>query len=241
MLKALRSGLTYANVVATGALFLALGGGAYALSGIPEQAGVYHGCVATSGALRVVTTASSCAKAKTVKRGNRRVRIPGESAITWNRQGPPGQSGINGTPGQPGTSGQPGSPAASTFTSHFRNQEGLQQTVFGPVSGIGPQSAETEAAVQMASPAVPIVARDLFAEYANESGALPGSTRAFTLVINGADSALTCTFTRPAESCSNTHDAVTIPAGSLLSIKFFQAGTSIGQGDVIVAWRGTTP
>src|SRR6476646_8184409 len=54
MRKALGSRLTYANVMATVAVFLALGGGAYALSGVADRSGVYHGCVATSGALRVV-------------------------------------------------------------------------------------------------------------------------------------------------------------------------------------------
>ena len=68
MLKALGSRLTYANVVATGALFLALGGGAYALSGVPDRSGVFHGCVSTSGALRVVTKASSCRKARASRR-----------------------------------------------------------------------------------------------------------------------------------------------------------------------------
>ena len=56
MRNAVRSRLTYANVMATGAMFIALGGGAYALSGVPDRGGVYHGCVAKSGALRVVTT-----------------------------------------------------------------------------------------------------------------------------------------------------------------------------------------
>jgi hypothetical protein len=37
MLNGLRSRLTYANVVATGAMFVALGGGAYALSGVPDR------------------------------------------------------------------------------------------------------------------------------------------------------------------------------------------------------------
>src|SRR6476646_11817719 len=79
MLNAVRSRLTYANVVATGALFLALGGGAYALTGIPDRGGVFHGCVdPKTSVLRVVKTASSCRKTKTVRRGNRRVRILGE-------------------------------------------------------------------------------------------------------------------------------------------------------------------
>lgn len=155
-------------------------------------------------------------------------------------KGNPGAQGPQGAKGDNGAPGQPGSPAASVFTSRFTNNA-LTQTLFGPVTGIGPVSNTDESAVSLLSPAAPIVARDLFAQYANDAGsAYPGATRAFTLRVNGVDTALTCTFTRPATSCSNTGDAVTIPAGSLLSIKFFQAG-AIGSGSVIVAWRGTTP
>jgi hypothetical protein len=108
MRNAVRSRLTYANTMATVAVFLALGGGAFALSGIPDRGGVYHGCVASSGALRVVAKASSCRRAKTVKRGSRRVRIPGESAITWNQQGPRGLQGGQGVNGVNGVQGPPG-------------------------------------------------------------------------------------------------------------------------------------
>jgi hypothetical protein len=118
MLHALRSRLTYANVMATIAVFLALGGGAYALSGIPDRGGIYHGCVATSGALRVVTNASSCLKAKTVKRGTRRVRIPGESAITWNQQGRPGLQGGPGVQGVQGVQGLVGPTAGFASTAN---------------------------------------------------------------------------------------------------------------------------
>src|SRR5438552_1322326 len=105
MLNRLRPRLTYANVMATVAVFLALGGGAYALNGVPDRAGVYHGCVATSGALRVVAKASSCRKARTVTRGRRRIRIAGESAIAWNQQGRAGQNGTNGLNGVNGANG----------------------------------------------------------------------------------------------------------------------------------------
>jgi hypothetical protein len=104
-LKQIGSRLTYANVMATGAMFVALGGGAYALSGVPDRSGVFHGCVAKSGALRVVAKASSCRKAKTVTRGKHRVRIPGESAIAWNQQGRPGVNGVNGVNGINGVGG----------------------------------------------------------------------------------------------------------------------------------------
>ena len=114
MLKALGSRLTYANVMATVAVFLALGGGAYALSGIPDRGGIFHGCASNrTGALRVVKSASSCQKAS--GRGAR--RNPGESAISWNQQGRPGLQGGQGLQGvqggqggqgQPGGAGQPG-------------------------------------------------------------------------------------------------------------------------------------
>src|SRR6476661_7107250 len=109
MLKALGSRLTYANVMATGAMFVALGGGAFALSGIPDRGGVYHGCVdpKTSG-LGVVKAASLCRKTKTVARGRRHVRIPGESPIAWNQAGPRGLQGLQGLRGLQGNTGAKG-------------------------------------------------------------------------------------------------------------------------------------
>jgi hypothetical protein len=106
MLNGIRARVSYANVMATGAMFVALGGGAYALSGVPDRGGVYHGCVDDkTRALRVVAGASSCRKAKTVRRGGRRVRIPGESAIAWNQQGRVGANGTNGLNGANGANG----------------------------------------------------------------------------------------------------------------------------------------
>jgi hypothetical protein len=98
MLQALWSRLTYANVMATAAVFLALGGGAYALSGVPDSGGVFHACASSSnGALRVVQRVTSCRRARTVLRHGRRVRLPGETALTWSQQGPRGLPGENGS------------------------------------------------------------------------------------------------------------------------------------------------
>jgi hypothetical protein len=114
MLRAIRSRVTYANVTATAALFLALGGGAYALSGIPDRAGVYHGCVnPKAGGLRVVKSASSCRKTKTIRRGRRHVRVRGESAIAWNQKGPRGLRGTPGIKGDQGPQGDLGAPGTA--------------------------------------------------------------------------------------------------------------------------------
>jgi hypothetical protein len=107
--------LSYANVVATVALFAALGGGAYAaLSGVPDKAGVFHGCAdRKSGALRVVQKAKDCKKARTVVRKGKKVRLPGELAIAWNQQGPQGQPGSDATVN--------GMPAGGDLTGTFPN------------------------------------------------------------------------------------------------------------------------
>ena len=112
MLKALGSRLTYANVMATVAVFLALGGGAYALSGIPDRSGVYHGCVSNrTGGLRVVKRPSSCHKA----RGTGKHRDPGEFAVSWNQQGRPGTQGVRGLQGIQGLKGDTGPPGISGY------------------------------------------------------------------------------------------------------------------------------
>jgi hypothetical protein len=119
MLKSLGSRLTYANVVATGALFVALGGGAYALSGVPDSGGVFHGCVSKkTGGLRVVASARSC---HATKRRHGRVVDPGEFAVAWNQKGQPGTNGSNGSNGIQGVKGDKGDqgqqgPGATTFT-----------------------------------------------------------------------------------------------------------------------------
>ena len=109
MLGAIKSRLSYANVMATGAMFVALGGGAYALKGVPDRNGVLHGCVSKkTGLLRMVARASSCHKPS----GRGRQRDPGEFAVRWNQQGQPGAPGAPGAVGQSGAVGAPGSALA---------------------------------------------------------------------------------------------------------------------------------
>jgi hypothetical protein len=114
MLGRIGSRLTYANVIATAALFLALGGGAYALSGVPDRGGVFHGCVSNrTGLLRVVKGASSCRSAK----GRGKHRDPGELAVSWNQSGRPGANGRDGANGVDGGTGPQGpqGPGATAF------------------------------------------------------------------------------------------------------------------------------
>jgi hypothetical protein len=85
----MRSGLSYANVMATVAVFLALGGGALAATSFVGSDGKVRGCVSKKGQLTVLKRGKTkCAK--------------GLTAITWNQQGRPGADGTNGTNGTNG-------------------------------------------------------------------------------------------------------------------------------------------
>jgi hypothetical protein len=80
VLSRLRPRLTYANVAATLALVLAMGGGAYAAVGsIPGPGGVIHGCYQKQGGnLRLVRAGKRCSD--------------NENPIAFNQQGTPGPS-----------------------------------------------------------------------------------------------------------------------------------------------------
>jgi hypothetical protein len=61
-----RSHLTFANTAAAAALFIALGGGAYAATGrFVGSNGVIRGCVAKSGSVRILAANQSCHKSET--------------------------------------------------------------------------------------------------------------------------------------------------------------------------------
>jgi hypothetical protein len=77
----MRAGLTYANVMATVAVFLALGGGALAATSLIGSDGKIRGCVSKSGALRVLKPGKHCGK--------------GTTKITWNQTGPQGPPATN--------------------------------------------------------------------------------------------------------------------------------------------------
>src|SRR3954471_1242458 len=97
----LRPRLSFANVASALALFISLGGGAYAATGNLVRADeTIHACVASGGSVRIVTAKRSC-----------RTR---ETAVAWNRRGPVGRTGATGATGPagaPGASGRDVDPA----------------------------------------------------------------------------------------------------------------------------------
>jgi hypothetical protein len=87
-----RSHLTFSNVVATVALFVALGGGAYAAVGgtFVSNSGTIHGCV-KNGGLDVVKLGKRCPRHST--------------PLSFNQVGPQGKQGIQGIQGPQGPPG----------------------------------------------------------------------------------------------------------------------------------------
>lgn len=233
----LRSHVTFANVVSLVALFVALGGTSYAAVKLSKNSvrsvhiknGQVKGPDVAKNAINGDKIADGTLLVKDFASGQLR---PGEAGRPGDT-GPPGQPGAT---GQPGAAGLPGSPAASAFSSRFPPPFGGG---FGPISGIRSGAAPPESDVQMVSPATPIVARDLLARHVGDGTA--GGSRGFILRVNGADSALACSYAQPGDTCQNTSDAVTIPAGSLLSIRTTQTTSMTDTGTVFISWRATTP
>jgi hypothetical protein len=97
-----RSHLSFANAISSIALFLALGGGAYAASGgFVGAKGAIRVCVANGGGLTVVKSGRNCNKNTT--------------AVTLDQRGQPGRAGANGAPGSQGVQGPQGVPGRSAL------------------------------------------------------------------------------------------------------------------------------
>jgi Collagen triple helix repeat (20 copies) len=130
--------LSYSNVVATVALFIALGGGAFAATDrLQSPTGVVHGCVSKkTHVLRVIKTDHKCGRGSTALSFNSKgpVGAPGATGAAGpaGPQGPTGQRGLTGTTGQTGTTGTPGKDAVSLFVS--AKEDGTIENQSGGVS-----------------------------------------------------------------------------------------------------------
>lgn len=129
------SKFSYANVVSTLALFVSLGGGAYAASSFVGSGGVVSLCASNNGAVRVLARPRKCAK------GSRLIRI--------NQYGQPGARGLPGPPGAPGTTYAVGSGLTVSGTTVGADLSRLQARISG--SGCAPDQA-LQAVAQSGSP-----------------------------------------------------------------------------------------
>jgi hypothetical protein len=125
--------VTYSNVLATIALFIALSGGAYALTSVSSTGGIVKACAKKkSGVLRVVKKGKRCKKS--------------ERLISWNvrGQGSAGAVGAQGPAGPVGTPGAQGTPENVSLLSEnwgsfgnptWTNQPAALTELFGTTIG----------------------------------------------------------------------------------------------------------
>jgi hypothetical protein len=102
---------SHATVVAYLALFVALGGGAYAVTFVSSSGNVKVCVKKSNGAMRAVAAGTKCRKS--------------EQTLTLNQRGPigpTGPAGVAGSPGAPGTPGAPGANAAIASTRLHRHE-----------------------------------------------------------------------------------------------------------------------
>jgi hypothetical protein len=183
MSSGVRSRLTFANVTSVTALVFAMGGGAYALSGIPDHSGVFHGCVNNrTGALRVVKSVTSCRHRRVIRHAGKRRVIPGELAIAWNQTGVQGVRGLQGPPGQKGdggSAGTPGAPGAAGAAGTAR--------AYGLISS-GPTVSRSKNIVGVTNPSTGIWCVQLAAGIdASSTGAVVGPDHATDSTLFGSD------------------------------------------------------
>jgi hypothetical protein len=131
-------------VISVPAPVVAVTSGAYAArSGIPDAGGVFHGCVnVRTGALRVVKSANTCHRSRTIRTGQRAVHVPGEFAVAWNQRRQKGDTGGQGTPGIAGGQG----PAGPTFGVEALATSGTNPPALGSVNVIATGTITTPTA-----------------------------------------------------------------------------------------------
>lgn len=200
--------LTFSNIVATLALFTALGGVSWAATALPKHS-------VGKKQLKSNSVVSSKVKDGSLAAGDFK-----------GGQFPVGAAGEKGPEGDQGPQGQQGAPGATTSVLTGRTSLGAADSFFSP-SGIGTASA-TEAPAQILSPSVASNAGNLSVRLDTAPG--PGAFREFTLRLNGADTAVSCVIAAAAQTCNSTGASVAVPAGTRLALVNNANGAPVSSG-----------
>jgi hypothetical protein len=217
-----QSRLTYANVTATIAVFIALGGGSYAAIKLPSN---------SVGSKQIKKRAVTPAKVH-----------PRTVRLFKGRKGDKGDPGATGAPGVAGEAGKPGSSAGSAIFSRLSALDnGAGTTYYCPASGDNgsggcPMSA---ASILISTPNAAMVGRDLLVRLTTAPGV--GAARAFTLMDDGSPTGVTCTVVHPQTSCDSGTATHTFSPGSDVSLRLENSMIAPAPANATVGWRTTTP
>jgi hypothetical protein len=217
MIAKLRPRLSYANVIATLALFLALGGGAYAAINLPKN---------SVGSKQLKDRAVTPAKVSpaTVKRFR-------------------GQTGLRGHDGQRGSDA---ASAFTGVVAETPNGPTVvycpaQGQIVTTTAGSAPGFCSTQDhQFSQGSPNASMTGRDLFVRQDTAPGV--GASRTYTLHANGLDTPVSCTIAGTATTCNSGVATTVIPPGSRLALKIDGGlANSADAGRTTFGWRATTP
>ena len=224
MLSTLRSKLSYANVMATVAVFIALAGTSVAAVSLTRNS-VRSKHIAKGQVKRSDIGRSAVNSAKVANRSLRLIDFRAGQVPT-------------GPPGAPGT---PGSPAASMLMGtvpQAQTSESINGTFAFPPVGVaaGPGGS-------MVSPNQTVVLRDLSVRVVPAPGGAATRT-AYVGILGGLlppQPAISCSVSGGATTCDSGDATLTVPAGSQLTFALQNGAVAPANSTVEFAYRATTP
>jgi hypothetical protein len=231
-MRRVRTRLSYANVMATVAVFLALGGGAYAATQLKKNSvgtqqlknssvtgekvkdGSLSGADINSSTLAQVPSASRAGSAETATQATNSGALQGHPA-----------SDFLGANAQAADSARLGGRTGSEFGAVLSAQTSQLAPVATAANGYGPASgianfSKTAPAVTTLTPDLPLSASHFSAQLTSAPGG--GNGVEVLLTVNGAAVGLACLIKDEQSSCVNGADAAPIEPGSQLAINILE-------------------
>lgn len=238
--------LTFSNVVAVVALFIALGGVSYAMVSIPKNS-VGSGQIQPkavgsselkndsvgsaelqSGSVGLGKMKSDAVASPNVKNGSLKFEDFAPNQIPAGPKGVSGDEGATGPSGPKGVTGTPGTPGSdstSILTGRADFPAGAT-TRYLPVTGIvSGTPTTTEDSVETLSPGRPVTMGNLRVQLNAAPGTI-GYDRWFYLRVNGVNSGIDCEIFGAVNLCTDL-DTVSVPAGSRISIAQTATGNPV--------------
>jgi len=221
VLSTLRSKLSYANVMATLAVFIALAGTSVA----------------------AVTLTRNSVRSKHIAKGQVKRSDIGRNAVSSAKVANNSLRLIDFRAGQipqgpPGTPGAAGAAAASMLMGHIPEA----QTTENGSTAYPPIGVAAAAGGSMTSPSTTVVLRDLFVRAIVAPG--PGATRTAYLGVAGdlpPDPAISCAITGSATTCDSGDATLSVPPGTRLIFALSSSVTDPADSAVEFGYRATTP
>jgi hypothetical protein len=224
VLSRLWSKLSYANVMATTAVFVALGGTSVAAISLTRNS-VRSKHIAKGQVKRSDIGRSAVNSTKVANRSLRLIDFRAGQIPT----------------GPPGTPGQPGSPAASMLMGtvpFLVNSETANSTFAFPPIGVAEAAGGA-----MLSPNQTVVLRDLAVSVPTAPGA--GATRTAYLGVLGTtlppEAAISCQVSGAETICTSGDATLTVPPASLLTFALTNGAVAPANSTVMFGYRATTP